>query len=92
MRESQVEKHFVAAVARAGGLQRKVRYIGRNACPDRLVGFPNGRHALVELKRPLGEARAEQEREHVRLRRIGFDVRVVDTIEGVNALVMELCG
>ena len=90
MRESIIEKHFVEAVAKAGGLQRKVEYLGRRGCPDRLVGFPNGRHALVELKRLRGRARDEQVREHVRLRLIGFDVRVLASIEAVDEFVAEL--
>ena len=87
MRESQVEKYLVEQVALAGGITRKIAYIGRRGCPDRLVGFRNGRTALVELKRPLGSARAEQEREHVRLRAVGFTVVVLDTVEAVDAWV-----
>ena len=91
MRESQVEQHLVEQVTKAGGLVRKLAYVGRRACPDRLVGLA-GRHALVELKRPLGAARAEQEREHQRLRGIGFDVRVLSTIEEVDAFIAEMMG
>jgi len=82
VRESRIEKYLVEQVKLHGGLTR---------CPDRLVGFPQGpRFALVELKRPLGRARAEQEREHVRLRRVGFDVRVLSTIEAVDAFILEM--
>lgn len=90
MRESNVEDHFIERVAATGGLQRKVRYIGRVACPDRLVGWPNGRHGLVELKRPLGKARKDQEREHARLRAHGFRVDVLDTVEAVDRFVEEM--
>ena len=90
MRESIIEKHFVEAAAKAGGLQRKVEYLGRRGCPDRLVGFPHGRHALIELKRLRGRARDEQVREHVRLRSIGFDVRVLASIEAVDEFIAEL--
>lgn len=107
MRESKVEAHLVKRVEETGGLIRKIRYLGRNACPDRLVGWPqqdhievdwgNGpnkissyrspRHTLVETKRPKGKAREDQEREHERLRAVGFDVVVLDTIEAVDAFV-----
>lgn len=111
MRESQVEAHLVARVEQTGGLVRKIRYIGRSACPDRLVGWPprkltfgkyedgrqimpnaetEPRHALVETKRPKGKARDDQEREHTRLRAVGLDVRVLDTIEAVDAFIKEM--
>lgn len=102
MKESQVEKHLVAKVEATGGLIRKIAYVGRRSCPDRLVGWPTekmgfnalllqgNRPIFVETKRPKGKARADQEREHERLRAIGFDVRVLDTIEAVDAFVEEV--
>lgn len=87
MKERNVEDHFIERVAATGGLQRKVAYIGRRSCPDRLVGWPNGRTGLVELKRPLGKARDDQDREHKRLRAHGFRVDVLDTIEAVDEYV-----
>jgi hypothetical protein len=90
MKESAVEDHLVARVRATGGIERKVAYIARKACPDRLVGWPNGRHGLVETKRPLGKARDDQAREHDRLRRVGFRVDVLDTIEAVDKYVEEM--
>lgn len=52
--------------------------------------FPS--HVLVETKRPAKGAEAHQAREHERLRAIGFDVRVLDTIEKVDAFVKEMTG
>ena len=103
MKESKVEAHLVERVEATGGLVRKIKYLGRKACPDRLVGWPSRRgslalqvhtapahHVLVETKRPKGKARDDQEREHERLRAIGFDVRVLDTIHAVDAFVEEM--
>ena len=89
MRESQVEQHLVEQVKARGGLVRKLQWIGRSSAPDRLVGFP-GRHALVETKRPGKDAEAAQAREHQRLRAVGFDVRVLATIEEVDRFVAEM--
>jgi hypothetical protein len=106
MRESQVEAHLVKRVEETGGLIRKIAYIGRRSCPDRLVGWPQhgafivggaecgsitpARNALVETKKPeTPKAQAAQAREHERLRSIGFDVRVLDTIEAVDAFIEE---
>jgi hypothetical protein len=52
--EAVVEKHFCEAVWAAGGCERKVQYLNRRGCADRLVGFPFNRLYLVELKRPKG--------------------------------------
>jgi len=96
MRESQVEAYLVERVEATGGFIRKLVYVGRRSCPDRLVGWPRNperkytqpaRHVLVETKRPKGKARADQEREHERLRAIGFRVEVLDTIEKVDAFI-----
>lgn len=108
MRESAVEQHLVKRVTQTGGEVRKVKWIGRNGAPDRLVGWPDRhpcilegevlgwyrahQHALIELKRPKGPTKAHQEREHERLRAIGFDVRVLDTIEAVDEFVKEMVG
>lgn len=40
MRESVIEKHLVKRVKELGGEVRKVKWIGRNAAPDRVVMLP----------------------------------------------------
>ena|GEM_PF-283231 len=40
MRESDIEDYLVARVKMIGGEVRKVRWIGRNGAPDRLVMLP----------------------------------------------------
>lgn len=103
MKESKVEAHLVERVTATGGLIRKVAWIGRRGCPDRLVGWPErttsigcrervypARHAMVETKRPLGKARADQAREHERLRRLGIWVEVLDTIEAVDKFIEDM--
>lgn len=88
MLEREVEKYFVAQVKKAGGEQRKLRWIGRRGAPDRFVGL-NGVH-LVELKRPGKDARQEQIREHNRLRKKGVKIWVIDTKEGVDSFLREI--
>lgn len=47
------------------------------------------RAVWVELKRPGGDARDGQRREHVRMHMAGLDVRVADTEEKVDAIIKE---
>lgn len=50
--EKTVEKYLCNEIKRFGGVTRKLRYIGRRGCPDRIV-FLEGVY-FVELKRPKG--------------------------------------
>lgn len=84
MRESEVEKYLVEKVTNAHGETRKMKWIGRAHAPDRFVALPGGFVALVELKAPHKAARAGQEREHNRLRRLGVKVYLLDTPKAVD--------
>lgn len=88
MRESLIEAYFVKRVASVGGLQRKLQYVGRHGCPDRLLVL-NGKVTFVELKATGQRPRAEQEREHARLREAGASVVVIDSMEGVDDLLLQ---
>lgn len=88
MLERDVEKYLVAQVKKLGGEIRKVKWIGRRGCPDRVVFF-RGAH-FVELKRPGGVPRREQLREHERMLRHGVTVHVLDSYESVNAFCRSL--
>lgn len=87
MRESQIEKYLVERAKAAGGEVRKLRWIGRNGAPDRLVMLPNSPALWVELKAPGERCRPHQIREHVRMQNMGQRVEVVDSLEGVDALI-----
>jgi hypothetical protein len=97
MRESEIEKYLVKKVKALGGEVRKVKWIGRRGAPDRLVMLPRwldpkrlndiGRTIWVELKATGKVAEPHQLREHVRMRRVGQRVVVIDSIEGVDALL-----
>jgi hypothetical protein len=64
--------------------------MARKFVPDRIVTMPGGRIIFVELKRFGKKPEVMQERDHQRRREMGFDVRVIDSKEGVDALVREL--
>lgn len=52
MRESVIERKFTLEVKKRGGLAVKFVSPGFDGVPDRLVFFPGGRLAFVELKAP----------------------------------------
>ena len=85
MPERDVATYLKNTVARLGGKAIKMRWEGRSHAPDYCVlMYPAGAHELIETKAPGKEARAGQVREHERLRRAGFVVRVLDTREKID--------
>lgn len=92
MLEAEIEAYLRRIVRGAGGDVRKVKWIGHNGAPDRLVGL-RGRHVLVELKRPGAKPEPHQHREHRRLREtFGFEVLVIDSKAGCDMLVDSMLG
>lgn len=103
MREREIEAHLVRRAREIGGEVRKVAWIGRRGAPDRLVMLPartlmpnsidcawcnpKGVVIWVELKAPGEKVKPHQAREHARMRAMGQRVEVVDSIEGVEALL-----
>jgi len=97
MKESDIEDYLVKRVREKGGEVRKVKWIGRNGAPDRLVMFPVtnqkfidgmwGTVLWVELKATGKVAEPHQLREHKRMRAVGQRVVVIDSLMGVDALL-----
>lgn len=96
MRESTIEKYLVKRVKALGGEVRKVQWIGRRGAPDRIVMVPERNPVLgnafnntwwVELKATGVAPEGYQLREHVRMRKMGQRVVVIDSCEGVDALL-----
>lgn len=86
MRENTIEQYLVEQVKAKDGEVRKVKWIGRNGAPDRIVMLPD-RTVWVELKAPGEKCRPHQIREHERMRRMGQRVEVVDSFEGVDEVL-----
>jgi len=84
MRESNIREALTARIKSYGGEERALKYLGRNNCPDVLV-LLSSRHLLVETKRPKKKATEAQAREHDRLRRAGFHVFVITTLEELDS-------
>lgn len=89
MREQTVENRLVKEVEKLGGLCWKFVSPGVAGVPDRLVLLPSGKIVFVELKAPGQKARKLQEYRHKQLRKLGFRVEIIDSMEGVKRFINE---
>ncbi len=89
MREKIIEQCLVKAVKKQDGMCPKFVSPGMNGMPDRIVLMPGGRIAFAEVKAPGRKPRPLQLRRHEQLRRLGFEVFVLDDPEQINSLLFE---
>lgn len=90
MREKTVESKFTSAVKAKGGLAVKFTSPGFNGMPDRLVMFPGGRIAFVEVKAP-GETPRPLQRSRLKLlKRLGFKAFVLDNTSDIPKIIEEV--
>lgn len=98
MRESKIEAHLRKRIEAIGGLCYKFVSPGRRNVPDRIVLLPPEdilgyedqlfpRIVFMELKAPGKKPTPGQLREHARLRELGFQIEVLDSIEAVDNFV-----
>lgn len=92
MRERFIEKKLVDAVKKMGGLAPKFVSPGLDGMPDRIVLFPMGRIAFVELKAPGGKMRPLQVRRKRKLERLGFSVYCIDDVGQIDGVLKEIGG
>lgn len=88
MNEQQIEKYLVTEFKKLGAEVRKLKFIGQQGAPDRLIMF-KGMTVFAEVKAPGKKLKPHQEREIKRMRDAGQDVWVIDSIAKVDALVQE---
>lgn len=90
MRESVIERKLVTEVKKRGGLAVKFVSPGLDGVPDRLVLFPGGKMAFVELKAPGKNMRPIQERRARQLTALGFRVYCVNNNEMIGGVLDEI--
>lgn len=81
LREKQIEKRLVALLKDVGIAAPKYTTPSRRSAPDRLVLLGGGRCAFVECKAEGEKPTPPQEREHTKLRAMGYQVYVVDSYD-----------
>ena len=92
MREKQIERKLTIAAKNMGGISVKFVSPGFDGMPDRIVLLPGGHIAFVEVK-AMGEVpRPLQEARHRMLRRLGFQVYVLDDERQIKAVLDEIMG
>lgn len=90
--EKVIEKLLTSEVKSLGGLSLKLISIYYLGLPDRLCLLPCGYLSFIELKTTKQKPRRSQLLVHKKLRALGFDVKVIDSIEKVKAFIREYKG
>ena len=88
--ERTIEQELAARTRAMGGIAPKFTSPGFDGMPDRLVLLPRGRMGFVELKAPGRKPRPLQLARHRLLRRLGFNVYVIDGIEQIDSVLEEI--
>lgn len=92
MREKEIEKKLTQAVKNMGGICPKFVSPGFDGMPDRIVLLPKGHMAFVEVKAPGESPRPLQMARHRLLRRLGFRVYVLDSVEQIAVILSQIGG
>ncbi|MEM5767794.1 MAG: VRR-NUC domain-containing protein [Bacillota bacterium] len=87
MRESTIERNLVTEVKKRGGLAVKFVSPGFDGVPDRLVLFPGGVLAFVELKAPGKSLQPLQELRARQLTALGFRAYCIDSKEMIGGVL-----
>lgn len=87
LRERDIEKKLAEAVRKSGGLAPKFVSPGLDGMPDRIILFPKGRVAFVEVKAPGKKPRPLQIRRIKQLQSLGFRVYVIDEPEQIERVI-----
>ena len=90
MREREIEQCLVRKVKEKGGLCPKWISPGYDGVPDRLVFLPGGHFGLVEVKALGKKPRPIQKARHRLLRRLGYQVFVLDDVQQIGGILDEI--
>lgn len=88
--EKYIERKLVEAVKNNDGLCLKLLSDYFTGLPDRLCLLPGKKIAFVELKTTGEKPRKIQLFVHAKLRALGFNVEVIDTVESIDTFISNL--
>ena len=87
--EKLLERKLSVEVKRAGGWSIKLLPFIIKGLPDRMVLFPKGRIAFVEMKTTGEKAKPHQELIGRKLQKLGFRWEVIDTTEKIKDFIKD---
>lgn len=88
--EKSIEQVLVRLAKKHGGMAVKFLSPGLDGVPDRLLLFPGGRLAFVELKAPGKKMRPLQIKRKRQLEQLGFVVYCIDSKEMIGGILDEV--
>jgi len=89
MREAKVENYLKEKTEQLNGMYLKFSSPGTNGVPDRII-LLNEKVYFIELKAPGKKPRKLQQYIHKEMKKQGFDVTVIDSLEGVEKFIHEI--
>lgn len=90
MEEQKIERRLKKEIELIGGRALKFVSPGVSGVPDRIVLLPEGKVIFIELKAPGKKLRPIQELRKKEFNKLGFDIRVIDSIEKISELIKEV--
>lgn len=85
--EKLIEKTLNAEVAKLGGWSLKLPCTYVAGLPDRMVLLPKGVIFFAELKTTGKKATSIQKLIHKKIKALGFDVYVIDSLESLYSIL-----
>ncbi len=90
MDEKLIERKLTRLARQSGGLAIKFTSPCFDGVPDRLLLFPNGKCAFVELKAPGRKPRPLQIKRIKQIESLGFKVFIIDCPGQIGGIIDEL--
>ena len=87
--ENDIEKHLKKQITKIGGLCYKFTSPGTRGVPDRIVIY-KGETFFIEMKRPGGKLRKDQQKIAKQIEQQGVKVFVLDTKMSVDHFVLKM--
>lgn len=86
----KLQDHLKHVVQKSGGQYRKVRWEGRNGCPDCFVWWTWPHVAFIEIKAEGDRVSKVQQQEILRMRAHGVPVFIATSKEEIDEIVQKV--
>jgi len=86
----KLQDHLKHVVQKSGGQYRKVRWEGRNGCPDCFVWWQWPHVAFIEIKADNDRVSKVQQQEIQRMRAHGIPVFIASSKEEIDEIVQQV--